>query len=95
MSLALFRYVWQHSMNAANRPAALTRMLRWQLAVQLMSVPIAFPYVEGKRLFAASGMTGATGDRSSGLQEVAEMAFVLHLLRFGETFVDIGAEIGS
>ena len=95
MSLALFRFVWQHPLNAANRLAALARVLRWQLAVRLMPGPIAFPFVEGTQLFATRGMTGATGNWYCGLHEVAEMVFVLHLLRPDETFVDIGANIGS
>lgn len=95
MSLALFRFVWQHPLNAANRLAALARVLRWQLAVRLMPGPIAFPFVEDTQLFATRGMTGATGNWYCGLHEVAEMAFVLHLLRPDETFVDIGANIGS
>ena len=95
MSLALFRYVWHHPLNADNRPAALARVLRWQLAVRLMPGPIAFPFVQGTQLFATRGMTGATGNWYCGLHELAEMAFVLHLLRPDETFVDIGANIGS
>lgn len=95
MSLALFRFVWQHPLNAANRLAALARVLRWQLAVRLMPGPIAFPFVEDTQLFATRGMTGATGNWYCGLHEVAEMVFVLHLLRPDETFVDIGANIGS
>lgn len=95
MSLALFRFVWQHPLNAANRLAAIARVLRWQLAVRLMPGPIAFPYVEDTQLFATRGMTGATGNWYCGLHEVAEMEFVLHLLRPDETCVDIGANIGS
>ena len=40
-------------------------------------------------------MTGATGNWYCGLHEVHEMAFVLHLLRPGEHFVDVGANVGS
>lgn len=40
-------------------------------------------------------MTGATGNIYVGLHEFAEMAFLLHLLRPGDLFVDVGANIGS
>jgi FkbM family methyltransferase len=40
-------------------------------------------------------MTGATGNWYCGLHEFEEMAFVLHLLRQGEHFADIGANVGS
>jgi len=53
------------------------------------------PYVDDTWLFAARGMTGATGNWYCGLHEVAEMAFVLHLLRPDDHFVDVGANVGS
>ena len=40
-------------------------------------------------------MTGATGNIYCGLHEYEDMAFVLHVLRPGDTFVDVGANIGS
>jgi FkbM family methyltransferase len=46
-------------------------------------------------LFASRGMTGATGNFYCGLHEYRDMAFVLHVLRAGNLFVDVGANIGS
>lgn len=46
-------------------------------------------------MFATRGMTGATGNWYCGLHEVNEMAFVLHLLRPDEHFLDVGANVGS
>ena len=40
-------------------------------------------------------MTGATGNIYAGLHEFVDMAFCLHLLRSGDLFVDVGANIGS
>jgi FkbM family methyltransferase len=40
-------------------------------------------------------MTGATGNVYCGLHEFVEMAFLLHLLRPEDLFLDIGANIGS
>src|SRR5262245_26754049 len=40
-------------------------------------------------------MTGATGNIYCGLHEFADMAFLLHLLRTDDLFVDVGANIGS
>ncbi|MEE3718384.1 FkbM family methyltransferase [Tumidithrix elongata RA019] len=40
-------------------------------------------------------MTGATGNIYAGLHEFVDMAFCLHLLRAGDLFVDVGANIGS
>jgi FkbM family methyltransferase len=40
-------------------------------------------------------MTGATGNFYCGLHEYKDMAFVLHALRAGNLFVDVGANVGS
>jgi len=40
-------------------------------------------------------MTGATGNIYCGLHEFVDMGFLLHLLRPGDLFVDVGANIGS
>jgi FkbM family methyltransferase len=41
------------------------------------------------------GMHGMTGNIYCGLHEFTEMAFTLHLLRAGDLFADIGANVGS
>jgi len=53
------------------------------------------PFVNNTRLLAKSGMTGATGNIYCGLHEFEDMGFVLHFLRPGDLFVDIGANIGA
>ncbi|MGR9099989.1 MAG: FkbM family methyltransferase [Gammaproteobacteria bacterium] len=74
---------------------ALYRYLRWQIASRLLNAPVAIPFVNETRLLIGTGMTGATGNLYAGLHEVAEMAFLLHLLRAGDDFIDIGANVGS
>jgi len=65
------------------------------MASRLVPGPIAVPFVEDTSLFLSRGMTGGTGNWYVGLQEVRDMAFVLHLLRRGERFLDVGANVGS
>ncbi len=91
----LLTFVWNHPLNADHRLVALGRVVRWQLASRLMPGPVALPFVEGTSLFATRGMTGATGNWYCGLHEVRDMAFVLHLLRADEHFLDVGANVGS
>ena len=71
------------------------RVAKWQIAARLFAGPIAVPFVEKSMLFSQRGMTGATGNWYCGLHEFSEMSFVLHLIRPGEHFADIGANIGS
>jgi FkbM family methyltransferase len=56
---------------------------------------VVCPFVNGTRLVVRRGMTGATGNVYAGLHEFEDMAFVLHLLRPGDRFVDVGANVGS
>jgi FkbM family methyltransferase len=91
----LVSYVWNHPLNSSGRIAALGRVARWQMASRLMSGPIALPFVEDTSLFVSRGMTGATGNWYCGLHEARDMAFVLHVLRRADHFLDIGANVGS
>ncbi|MEI7870255.1 MAG: FkbM family methyltransferase [Candidatus Methylumidiphilus sp.] len=91
----LLSFVWNHPLNAGGRIAAVLRVIRWQLASRLLPGPIALQYVEQTQLFATLGMTGATGNWYCGLHEVREMAFLLHVLREDDHFLDVGANIGS
>ncbi len=91
----LLSFVWNHPLNAQGRISALLRVLRWQAVSRLMRAPIAVPFVDDTRLLMERGMTGATGNWYCGLQEYEEMGFLLHLLRPGDLFVDVGANVGS
>jgi FkbM family methyltransferase len=93
--LSTLRFIVNHPLNRSGRTAAVGRFLRWHAASRLLPTLTAIPFVEGTHLFARRGMTGATGNWYCGLHEVNDMAFALHLLRPGDHFVDVGANIGS
>lgn len=88
-------FIWTHPLNAQQRVSALGRFARWQIASRLSPGPVAIPFVEGTWLVAEPGMAGATGNWYCGLHEYQDMAFVLHVLRPHDHFLDIGANIGS
>lgn len=92
--LATLQYIRLHRL-ASRRPlSAYWRYLRWQIASRLRrEVDVA--WIQGAKFIASNGMTGATGNIYCGLHEFDDMAFVLHLLRPGDLFVDIGANVGS
>jgi FkbM family methyltransferase len=74
--------------------SATWRFLSWQLGARLVSAPVAMRFAGGTRLLVRRGMTGATGNIYCGLHEFADMAFVIHALRPGDLFVDVGANVG-
>jgi len=93
--LNIYRFIASHPLTRDRKVSALARWLRWQIGSRLLGWPVAVPFVNNTRLLAKPGMTGATGNIYCGLHEFEDMGFVLHFLRPGDLFVDIGANIGS
>jgi FkbM family methyltransferase len=96
MSLRLtLPFLWRHPLLQGQRPAALGRYLRWQVASRLIQGVTGVPWVNESWLLLRAGLSGATGNWYAGLHEWPDMAFVLHLLRPEDTFADIGVNVGS
>ena len=87
-------FISQHPLTRNHRLSALARYIKWQVTCRLRS-DVEIGWIDGVRVLARRGMTGFTGNIYCGLHEFADMAFLLHLLRPGDTFVDIGANVGS
>lgn len=88
-------FVLRHPLNRKRPAAALRRFVSWHVGSRLLPGAVAVPFVDATRLLVKPGMTGATGNVYCGLHEFEDMAFVLHALRPGDLFVDIGANVGS
>jgi FkbM family methyltransferase len=88
-------FIWRHPLNRHGKRTALSRFFRWQLSSRLLPYTTALPFVNETNLFARRGMTGATGNWYCGLHEYRDMGFLLHFLRAGDLFLDIGANVGS
>jgi FkbM family methyltransferase len=88
------RFVTGHPLTRRRPAAALARFLAWQVNSRLHR-EVEFDWLDGARLLVRRGMTGATGNIYCGLHEFVEMSFLLHLLRPEDTFVDVGANVGS
>jgi FkbM family methyltransferase len=58
-------------------------------------MPVIVSWVEGTSLAMEQGMNSPTMNFYCGLFEPVDMGFVLHLLRPGDTFVDVGANVGT
>lgn len=95
LSLGALRFILGHPLLRGQRGRAIRRWVRWQLASRLMPFPVAAPFIAGSRLLICRGMTGATGNLYAGLHDFQEMAFLLHLLRPADLFVDAGANVGT
>lgn len=89
------KFILNHPLNADSKYLALQRFLRWQIGSRLVPGAVAVEFVNSSQLLVRPGMTGATGNVYCGLHEFEDMAFLLHLLRPDDLFVDVGANIGS
>jgi FkbM family methyltransferase len=88
------RFIAEHPLTRDRKLAAFARLARWQVESRLHA-EVVVPWVAGTRLAVRCGMHGVTGNIYCGLHEFTEMAFTLHLLRAGDLFADIGANVGS
>lgn len=92
--LPTLKFIAQHPLSSRRPVRAFLRYARWQVESRLRD-EVSFDWIEGSKLVVRNGMTGATGNIYCGLHEFVDMAFLLHLLRPGDLFVDVGANIGS
>jgi len=92
--LKTLSFITSHPLTRDRPLAAVARFVRWQIESRLKD-EVEFDWIEGSKLIVRNGMTGATGNIYCGLHEFADMAFLLHFLRPGDLFVDVGANIGS
>jgi FkbM family methyltransferase len=88
------RFIASHPLTSNQRLRGIWRYGRWQVESRLRR-EIEVDWIDGSKLVARRGMTGATGNIYCGLHEFAEMAFLLHLLQPDDLFVDVGANVGS
>lgn len=96
MSLAAsLRFIRQHPIGRLRTARCMMDWLRWQVGSRLVPGPVIAPWVGSAKLVVVPGMTGATGNLYVGLHEFEEMAFVAHLLRESDLFVDVGANVGT
>lgn len=92
--ISTLRYILRHPLNTGASWAALKRYVKWQIGSRLVSGPVLVPFVNDSLLIVSPGMTGATQNIYTGLHDFNDCGFLLHLLRDGDLFVDIGANVG-
>jgi len=93
--LRTWQFISHHPLASRKRSIAIAQWFKWQIGSRILKMPVIFPWIGELKLVAELGMTGATGNIYAGLHEFVDMAFCLHVLRSGDLFVDVGANIGS
>jgi hypothetical protein len=96
MSLAhTLRFIASHPLNRGRRLQSLIRFAKWQLGSRLVPGTVAYEWIHGARFSVKRGKAGLTGNIYTDLHEFPDMAFLLHVLRADDLFVDVGANVGS
>jgi FkbM family methyltransferase len=88
-------WITGHPLNRNRTIWAINRFLRWQIGSRLIGQTVVVDWVGGARFYVRTGETGLTGNIYTGLHEFPDMGFLLHLLRPGDQFADVGANAGS
>jgi len=88
------KFIFSHPLNRGRPVATAARVVGWQVRSRLGAV-VPVDFANGARLLVSRRMYGATGNIYCGLHEFEEMAFLLHFLRAGDMFVDVGANVGT
>ncbi len=92
--ISIIRFLGSHPLTRDDLPRALLRFARYQWLTRTRA-QVEMPWVEGTRLLVRKHMPGASGNLYAGLHEYSEMGFLLHFLRPGDLFVDVGANVGT
>ena len=87
-------FIANHPLCQEQPGSALVRYLRWQIGSRMLTGSVQMPFVNDSILVVAPGMTGATLNIYTGLSDFADGSLLLHLLRRGDLFVDVGANVG-
>ena len=93
--MTVLRSIASHPLNRGQKLKAILRYVRWQVGSRLVSGAVVHEWVNGSKFLVSTGETGLTGNIYTGFQEYVEMAFLVHVLRSDDLFIDVGANVGS
>ena len=88
------KFILKHPLNQSHKLAATWRYFRWQIGRRIVPDDVLLQWIDDSKLVIGPGDTVAAGCAYSGLIEFEDMAFVLHLTRDDDYFVDVGANVG-
>jgi FkbM family methyltransferase len=93
--LKTIRNITRHPLNQRRTLTSLAHFARWQISARLAFGPTVYPWIGGSRMIVGRGDAGFTGNVYCGLDEPADMAFLLHVGQADDVFADVGANIGA
>lgn len=94
MKLKTIKTILRHPLNQQNKLSALMTFFKRGVVIRLHRHPMVYPFLENTSLVVERGMSSAELQIYTGLYDLHEMLFLTHYLRPGDTFVDVGANVG-
>ena len=89
-------FIFNHPLGKRHPFRGVFRLIWWQLQYRLSPAELVIKsFILPVKFYAKKGLTGVTGNIYTGLHEFHDMAFLLHFLTAADTFIDIGANVGS
>lgn len=92
--MQILRFIAKHPLAKRNKAKAFRRLISWQVRQLVAPKAIVYTLLEKSKLVVSKGMAGATGNIYTGLHEFEDMFFLLHYLKKGDLFADVGANVG-
>lgn len=93
--IKIINYINHHPLAGRHKLKAYYRFFKWQISQSVFPHETKYPFAGNTKLVVKKGLSGATGNIYTGLHEFSDMGFLLHFLRKGDLFFDIGANVGS
>jgi FkbM family methyltransferase len=91
----ILQFIKEHPLAGRNKWKYYKRFFYWQISQRFFAHDQVWRFTSKTKLVLRRHLIGATGNLYTGLQDFAEMGFVLHFLRSQDLFADIGANAGS
>ena len=91
-----FGFIFSHPLSSRHPFKSIFRFMLWQLESGLSPSKLFVKrFIGPVKFYARKGLAGVTGNIYAGLHEFDDMAFLLHFLRSGDVFFDVGSNVGS
>lgn len=89
------RFIASHPFSKSHKLRGWSHFVYWQLLCLFSKKSLTVKFTEKSKIILSKGLRGATGNYYCGFHEFSDMCFLLHFLRPGDLFGDVGANIGS
>ncbi len=94
MKIKTLKTVLGHPLNKGKALKAFITLVKRGIVFRLHRHPVVYPFIENTWLVVERGMSSAELQLFTTLYDTEEMLFLLHYLRPGDGFVDVGANVG-